>query len=254
MKRVGFVLFFLLLPVFGQGVGLGRLEAGLYAQEGFWTPTLEARAQAEDWTFSLYLQRGGVGLEVGSGLALGPLGYLGYALRGEAGPMGLLASFKGGAGPLALEAGLGYREEAIPPLFPERGVLAWLAVRYRPLGGQEVYGLRVEEKGGFRVEGAWQVRKAEEGLYTLGLGLEGLPYLLLGFKTEALDAPIWDLSLHLGGVNRLRVRYISGDLDLSLTWAHPFSGSLALGVGAWVVEGGYDTAWYTRIRYIWEGL
>ncbi|MDM7325362.1 MAG: hypothetical protein P3W93_010385, partial [Thermus sp.] len=165
----------------GLALAQGRLEAGVYGASGGLTPTLEVGFTLEPGEVFLKLQgeRGALGLS--SNLALGPLGYLAYGLQAEAGTGGLggLAFAEGGAGPLALEARLGYRPQGAYPLFPEDGVFARFFLRYR-LVPKEVVGFLLERGVLSRTEVSYALR--EGATHTLGVGVSGLPYLLLGWK------------------------------------------------------------------------
>jgi len=237
-------LFFLGLGALAQG----RLEAGAYFQGGLF-PTLEAGFALEEGEVYLRLQPGRGGLGYLGGVALGPLGYLGYGLQGEVGEGGLGGAvfLEGGAGPLALEGRLSYRPQAAFPLFPEEGLWGRFALRYR-LAPKEVAGLLLE---GGRAEATYALR--EGATYTLGLGVAGLPYLVLGFKGEVGEGgEVLDLALRLGGVNRLEGGLYLGEASLFFILSHPWAGSLTLWLGDLGLEAGFRESPYAWVRYAWR--
>uniref|UniRef100_A0A7C2FXT0 Bioflim formation protein n=1 Tax=Thermus islandicus TaxID=540988 RepID=A0A7C2FXT0_9DEIN len=261
MKRL-----FALLPLWALALAQGRLEAGLYAASSGPVPALEAGwALGEGEVFvRLALPRGALGY-AGS-LSLGPLGFLAYGLQGEVGEGGLggAAFLEGGAGPLALEGRLGYRPQRAYPLFPEEGFFGRLFLRYRP-AASGVVGLelargtppRPPSSGlqpgwpSWRLEGSYAFR--EGATYTLGAGLSGLPYALLGWKGEVgEEGEVLDLLLRLGGVNRLEAGLYLGEASLFLTLSYPWAGSLWAWLGDLGLEVGYEGAPYAWVRYAWR--
>jgi hypothetical protein len=239
------------LLLLGLALAQGRLEAGAYLGPRV-SPTLEAGLALGEGEVLLRLQgdRGALGY-LGS-LSLGPLGYLAYGLQGEVGEGGLggAAFLEGGAGPLALEGRLGYRPQRAYPLFPEEGAFGRLSLRYR-LAAKEVAGFLLEREGGLRAEATYALR--EEATYTLGLGVGAWPYLVLGWKGEVgLEGEVLDLSLRLGGVNRLEGGVYLGEASLLFTLSHPWAGSLLLWFGDLGLEAGFREAPYAWVRYTWR--
>ena len=237
-------LLVLLSPVLAQG----RLEAGAYLQNGV-HPTLEAGFSLEEGEVYLRLQPGRGGLGYLGGLALGPLGFLAYGLQGEVGEGGLGGAvfLEGGAGPLALEGRLSYRPQAAFPLFPEEGLWGRFALRYR-LSPKEVAGFLLERG---RAEATYALR--DGATYTLGLGVAGSPYLVLGFKGEVGEAgEVLDLALRLGGVNRLEGGLYLGEASLLFILSHPWAGSLTLWLGDLGLEAGLRQSPYAWVRYAWR--
>lgn len=243
------------LVALGLALAQGRLEAGVYGAPGALASTLEAGFTLEPKEAFLRLQlgqeaRGALGFS--SSLALGPLGYLAYGLQAEAGTGGLggMAFAEGGAGPLALAARLGYRPKGLFPLFPEEGVFGRFSLRYR-LVPKEVVGFLWEGGEHFRAEVSYALR--EGATYTLGAGFSGLPYLFLGWKGEVGEGmEVLDLSLRLGGLNRLEAGLYLGEASLFLTLSYPFAGSLGVWLGDLGLEGGYRQAPYAWVRYAWR--
>ncbi len=228
----------------------GGGEAGLYLGPHP-TPTLELHHTLGETTLHLKAQWPRVGMGFGSGLALGPLGYLGYEAQGEVGQGGLGAfgRLQGGAGPLALEARLGYRPRATPPLFPEEGLFGGLALRYRR-APKETWGL-----GAFWAPLVLEATYArrEEATYTLGLGVASPPYGILGWKGEVGEGgEVLDLALRFGGVNRLEAGLYLGEASLRLTLSYPWGGRLTLWLGDLGLEVGYGEAPYLWARYAWR--
>lgn len=234
------------------GVALaGSLEAGGYLAPGGGTPTLALEERLGEVHLSLLAQWPWLGVGLEGGLALGPLGYVGYGgqLEGGLGLGGLLHA-EGGAGPVALSLRLGYRPLAHPPLFPEEGVFGRAAFRYRE--GPGVYSALLEKGEVSRLEGSYAL--CREATYTLGAGLSTTgPYLLLGWKGEVGEGlDVLDLAFRLGGVNQVEARLFLTDLSLALTLAYPWRGSLSAWVGDLGVEAGYKGAPYLWVRYVWR--
>ncbi|WP_038055074.1 hypothetical protein [Thermus amyloliquefaciens] len=251
MKRIGWAGWLIL----GLALAQGRLEAGVYGIPGALAPTLEVGYSLEPGEVYAKLQmgqesRGGLGFS--SSLALGPLGYLAYGLQAEAGAGGVggIAFAEGGAGPLALGVRLGYRPKGLFPMFPEEGVFGRLSLRYR-LVPKEVVGLLLEKGEGARAEVSYALR--EGATHTLGAGFSGLPYLILGWKGEVGEGmEVLDLSLRLGGLNRLEAGLYLGEASLFLTLSYPWAGSLGVWLGDLGLEGGFRGAPYAWVRYAWR--
>ncbi|WP_157969083.1 hypothetical protein [Thermus sediminis] len=243
MNRLVWLLFFL-VPILAQG----RLEAGAYLQGGV-HPTLEAALALEEGEVLLRLQPGRGALGYLGSLALGPLGFLAYGVQGEVGEggVGLALFLEGGAGPLALEGRLSYRPQGALPLFPEEGLYGRLFFRYR-LGPREVVGLLLERG---RAEATYALR--EGATYTLGVGAEGPPYLVLGLRGEVGEGgEVLDLALRLGGLNRLEGGLYLGQASLLFILSHPPAGSLTLWLGDLGLEAGFRQAPYAWVRYAWR--
>ncbi len=226
----------------------GRLEAGAYLQSGV-HPTLEAALALEEGEVYLRLQPGRGALGYLGSLALGPLGFLGYGVQGEVGEggWGLALFLEGGAGPLALEGRLTYRPLRALPLFPEEGLWGRFFLRYR-LAPKEVAGFLLE---GGRAEATYALR--EGATHTLGVGVAGVPYLVLGWKGEVGEGgEVLDLALRLGGLNRLEGGLYLGEASLLFILSHPWAGSLTLWLGDLGLEAGFHQAPYAWVRYAWR--
>ncbi|TBH21260.1 hypothetical protein [Thermus thermamylovorans] len=235
-----------------SGLAQGRLEAGAYGAPGTLFPTLEAALTLEGDEAFFRLQGGRGALGLASGVALGPLGYLGYGFQVELGEggMGGVVFAEGGAGPFALQGRLGYRPRRAPPLFPEEGPFGRLSLRYR-LAPREAVGLLLEGGEAARVEATYARRAG--ATYTLGAGLAGPPYLVLGYRGEVGEGmDVLDLALRLGGLNRLEAGLYLGEASLLLTLSYPFAGSLLLWLGDLGLEVGHREAPYAWVRYAWR--
>ncbi|AEV15077.1 hypothetical protein TCCBUS3UF1_270 [Thermus sp. CCB_US3_UF1] len=236
----------------GLALAQGRLEGGVYASLASMGPTLEAALSLGEGEVYLRAQGGRAGLGYLGGLALGPLGYLAYGVQGELGEGGLggVLFAEGGAGLLAFQGRLGYRPQGAFPLFPEAGPFGRLSLRYR-LVPREVVGFLVEGGEAFRLEATYALR--QEATHTLGLGVAGWPYLVLGHKGEVgEEGEVLDLLLRLGGINRLEAGLYLGEASLFLTLSHPWAGSVGAWLGDLGLEAGYRGAPYAWIRYVWR--
>jgi hypothetical protein len=203
----------------------------------------------EEGEVYLRLQPGRGALGYLGSLALGPLGFLGYGVQGEVGEggWGLALFLEGGAGPLALEGRLTYRPLRALPLFPEEGLWGRFFLRYR-LAPKEVAGFLLE---GGRAEATYALR--EGGTHTLGVGVAGVPYLVLGWKGEVGEGgEVLDLALRLGGLNRLEGGLYLGEASLLFILSHPWAGSLTLWLGDLGLEAGFHQAPYAWVRYAWR--
>ena len=256
----------LLTVLLGFALAQGRLEAGLYAAPPGLAPALEAGLSLEEGEDFLRLAPFRATLGYGGSLALGPLGFFAFGLQGEVGEGGPggVAYGEGGAGPFALEGQIGYRPKRALPLFPEEGLFGRLALRYRP-APKEVLGLELARAtpprplsfglqpglSPWRLEGSYAFR--EGATYTFGAGLAPGPYALLGWKGEVGEGgEVLELSLRLGGTNRLEGALFLGEASLFLTLSYPWAGSVVAWLGDLGLEAGYEGAPYAWVRYAWR--
>ncbi len=93
------------------------------------------------------------------------------------------------------------------------------------------------------LEGSYALRQGA----LLGAGLFPSPYALLGYRDG-----IRDLTLRLGGINRLEAGLYLGEASLFLILSYPFSGSVGAWLGDLGLEMGFEKAPYAWVRYAWR--
>ena len=63
---------------------------------------------------------------------------------------------------------------------------------------------------------------------------------------------VLELSLRLGGTNRLEGALFLGEASLFLTLSYPWAGSVVAWLGDLGLEAGYEGAPYAWVRYAWR--
>ena len=227
------------------------------------TPTLELSYPVQDITLGLRLQRDAFGVSAESALELGPVGRISYGGRGSLGfaGWGLGAFARGGAGPVAAEARLGYYSTPpanlwvgdYDPIQPvAAGFNGLLSGRYR-LSSTQTVGLSAQYFGIFAAEGTFAL--CDQNTYTFGVGYQNGLYGLLGWRGEvAEDGSLLEVSLRAGFYNRLETLFITplddtNKLNLRFTVAYPWAAKLGIEVGNVRADAAFDGGWSLWLRY-----
>ena len=238
---------------------------GLYGHltPNYLTPTVELSYPIQDITLGLRLQRDAFGVSAESALELGPVGRVSYGGRGSLGfaGWGLGAFARGGAGPGAAEARLGYSStppanlwvgEADPIQPVAAGFNGLLSGRYR-LSPTQTVGLTAQYFGVFAAEGSFALR--DQATYTFGMGYQNGLYGLLGWRGEvAEDGTLLDVSLRAGFYNRLETLFVTpldstNKLNLRFTVAYPWAAKLGVEMGNVRADAAFDGGWSLWLRY-----
>ncbi|PZA07127.1 hypothetical protein DNA98_10820 [Meiothermus sp. Pnk-1] len=253
--RIAWGLLLLATPAFAQS-----FTFGVYGRSGYLTPTFEGTLSAGDFILGLRAQWAAIGLSAEGAVELGPMGRIGYGLRGSLGIAGWAVEgfARGALGPVGLDASLGYASAPRQNLWVGdygEANLSGLNVRffgrYR-LSGRETLGLTVGYANPFLYGEASYTTRAET-TWTLGLGYRGGPYGLAGWRGE-LGGAVLDLSLRLGWYNRLEAALFTEELKTHLTLSYPWAASLGVEGGPWRADAGYgvDTGIFGWLRYTLE--
>lgn len=241
---------------------------GLYGRlaPDYLTPTVELSYPVQDVTLGLRLQRDAFGVSAEGALEFGPAGRISYGGRGSLGfaGWGLQAFARGGAGPVAGEARLGYSSTAPANLWvgdadPVQPIAAgWnglISGRYR-LSPAQTVGLSAQYFGMFAAEGTFLLR--ETSTFTFGLGYQNGPYGLLGWRGELGEAgSLLDVTLRTGFYNRLEALFSmpledTNKLNLRFTVAYPWAAKLGIEVGKVRADAVFDGDWSAWLRYTLE--
>lgn len=248
------------------GISLAQsLTFGLYGRlsPGYFTPTLELTYPIQDTTWGVRLQRDAFGVSAESALDLGPVGRIAYGGRASLGwaGWGVQAFARGGAGPVAAEARLGYASTPpaslwvgdADPLQPvAAGFSGLLSGRYR-LTATQTLGFSAQYFGILAAEATLGLR--DQSTYTVGLGYQEGLYGLLGWRGELDEAgDLLDLTLRAGGYNRLEVLLSmpledTNKLNLRFTVAYPWAAKLGIEMGNIQADAAFDGGWSAWLRY-----
>lgn len=253
--RIACGLLLLATPAFAQS-----FTFGLYGRSGYLTPTLEGTLPVGDFSLGLRTQWAAIGLSAESAVELGPMGRIGYGLRGSLGVAGWAVEgfARGALGPVGLDATLGYASVRRQNLWVGdygeanlSGLNVRLFGRYR-LSGRETLGLTVGYANPFLYGEASYATRADT-TWTLGLGYRGGPYGLAGWRGE-LDPGLLDLTVRAGFYNRLEAVLSTEELKTRLTLSYPWAASLGVEGGSWRADAGYgvDTGIFGWLRYTLE--
>lgn len=208
------------------------LTFGVLVQPSYFSPTLEGSLPIEGFTLGARVQRGAVGLSLDGALELGPVGRVGFGLRGGLSFAGWGAGLgvRSALGPLALDVGVAYTQAASWVL--DNDTAGWsgrLAGRYR-LGSRETLGLLVAYAQE-QISGEASLALRSQSTLTVGAGYRGGLYGLVAWRGELDEAgTLLDASLRAGLFNQLEANLYTtlfeADLKLGLTLAYPWAGKL----------------------------
>ena len=89
--------------------------------------------------------------------------------------------------------------------------------------------------------------------YGGSLALGPLGFFAFGLQGEVGEGgEVLELSLRLGGTNRLEGALFLGEASLFLTLSYPWAGSVVAWLGDLGLEAGYEGAPYAWVRYAWR--
>ena len=89
--------------------------------------------------------------------------------------------------------------------------------------------------------------------YGGSLALGPLGFFAFGLLGEVGEGgEVLELSLRLGGTNRLEGALFLGEASLFLTLSYPWAGSVVAWLGDLGLEAGYEGAPYAWVRYAWR--
>ena len=89
--------------------------------------------------------------------------------------------------------------------------------------------------------------------YAGSLALGPLGFFAFGLQGEVGEGgEVLELSLRLGGTNRLEGALFLGEASLLLTLSYPWAGSVVAWLGDLGLEAGYEGAPYAWVRYAWR--
>jgi hypothetical protein len=250
--------------------GLGQsLTFGLYGRLSpeYLAPTLEVALPLGGFDLQARLQRGALGVGLGSAVEFSALGRVSYGVQASLGfaGWGIQGSASGIFGPVAASFEALYSNTLRSSLWvgdeAQGGLKLGLGGRYR-LEARQTLGLQLgfnrDLLGIARGSGELTYALRQAQTYTFGLGVEDSRfYGLLGWRGELNGAgTLLDTTLRAGQLNRLEAALTTpldpeqlNNLKLRLTLAYPWAANLGLEAYGFRADADYDGRFSLWLRY-----